>query len=345
MYSNGTILYYQPSMIELGAKLVEGRRIQKLQSQFYDLRGLRTLTYLDNLAKCNELKRLMHPIISGPSIDDLLDDSHEVVALLEHDHIIDLAFMLRDENVNSVMYQMVFTVIGKLQKLKKLKISEIAASCTTNIEILNNSLGRVSQIEDLEVNFTHRSGGMKGSSTAIKFHKYLKKLKRLKLSNVWHRDFTESLFDMASQRHLQELDLSFVQEVPLPNFCEALQIFRRLQRLSLTSLNFNKINESIFIEFLKNAPNLQSLCLDSVEVSNQFGNILKAFRQSETLSELRLANIAIQNSATRREQLQDFVGYAYQMHKCSLETNKLANVDFLSLMYLNRSLLELELID
>mmetsp|Transcript_26926 Transcript_26926/g.36002 ORF Transcript_26926/g.36002 Transcript_26926/m.36002 type:complete len:172 (-) Transcript_26926:399-914(-) len=33
------------------------------------------------------------------------------------------------------------------------------------------------------------------------------------------------------------------------------------------------------------------------------------------------------------------------MHKCSLETNKLASVDFLNLMYLNRSLLELELID
>ena len=33
------------------------------------------------------------------------------------------------------------------------------------------------------------------------------------------------------------------------------------------------------------------------------------------------------------------------MNKCTLEVNKLANVDFLSLMYLNRSLIELELID
>ena len=52
---------------------------------------------------------------------------------------------------------MVFTVIGKLQNLKRLKVSDIAASCTMNIEILNNSLNRVSQIEDLEVNFTHKS--------------------------------------------------------------------------------------------------------------------------------------------------------------------------------------------
>lgn len=239
---------------------------------------------------------------------------------------------------------MVFTTIGKLIKLKRLKVNDISASCTMNIEILNNSLGRVSQIEDLEVHFTHKNAG-KPSTTAIKFHKYLKKLRRLKLVNVWHRDFTESLFDMASQRHLTELDLQFVPDVPLPNFCEALQIFRKLQRLTLNSLNFNKINESMFIEFLKNAPNLQALCLDSVEVSNQFANILKAFRHSETLSELRLANIPIQNSAYRLEKLQDFIVNAYKMHKCSLEVNKLANVDFLSLMYLNRSLLELELID
>ena len=117
------------------------------------------------------------------------------------------------------------------------------------------------------MHFTHKNAG-KASTTAIKFHKYLKKLRRLKLTNVWHRDFTESLFDMASQRHLTELDLSFAPDVLLPNFCEALQMFRKLQRLSLTALNFSKINESIFIDFLKNAPNLQALCLDSVEVSN-----------------------------------------------------------------------------
>ena len=80
-------------------------------------------------------------------------------------------------------------------------------------------------------------------------------------------------------------------------------------------------------------------------LSNQFASVLKAFRQSETLTELRLANIPIQNSVSRLEKLQDFIVNAYKMHRCSLETNKLAHVDFLSLMYLNRSLLELELID
>ena len=242
------------------------------------------------------------------------------------------------------MYQMVFTIIGKLKNLKKLKVGNIAANCTMNVEILNNSLGRQSQIEDLEVQFLHKAKE-RGSSTAIKFHKYLKKLKRLRLTNVWHRDFTESLFDMASQRHLKELDLQFIADVPLPNFSEALSKFRQLQRLSLTSLNFNKINEGIFIEWLKTAVNLSALSLDSVEISNQFANILKAFKHSETLNELRLANIPIQNSVFRLEKLQDFAVNAYKMHKLVLETNKLIGVDFLSMMYHNRSLLELELID
>ena len=72
---------------------------------------------------------------------------------------------------------------------------------------------------------------------------------------------------------------------------------------------------------------------------------MKAFSQSETLIDLRLANIPIQNSAYRLEKLAEFIVNAYKMHKCVLESNKLANVDFLSLMYQNRSLLELELID
>ena len=88
---------------------------------------------------------------------------------------------------------------------------------------------------------------------------------------------------------------------------------------------------------------MQALVLDSVDVCNQFANILKSFRLSETLIELRLANIPIQNS--RVEKLADFVVNAYRMHKCVLESNKLENVDFLSTMHQNRSLLELELID
>ena len=62
--------------------------------------------------------------------------------MLESDRIIDFACQMKDEKVNSVMYQMVFTIIGKLKNLKKLKVGNIAANCTMNVEILNNSLGR-----------------------------------------------------------------------------------------------------------------------------------------------------------------------------------------------------------
>ena len=71
---------------------------------------------------------------------------------------------------------------------------------------MNNSLGRQSQVEDLEVNFTYEKDEP-GSKTAIKFPKYLKKLKSLTLTNVWHKDFTETLFDMAAAKRLKSLNL------------------------------------------------------------------------------------------------------------------------------------------
>ena len=80
-----------PQSINLSAKLVEGKQIPRLSHHFFNLKGLRTVTYLENLSKCSQLKKLMHPLISGPSIDDL-DDSHEVISLLERDELVDLAF-------------------------------------------------------------------------------------------------------------------------------------------------------------------------------------------------------------------------------------------------------------
>ena len=167
--------------------------------------SLRTVSYLDNLSKCEELKKLTHPLVFSPLIEDL-DESQEVISLLEKDILTDFTFQLQVENVNSVMYQMVFTILGKLQNLKKLKVTQIASNCTTNIEILNNSLGRQSQVEDLEVNFMHDKDEP-GSKTAIKFPKYLKRLKSLTLTGIWHKDFTETLFDMAAARRLKTLNL------------------------------------------------------------------------------------------------------------------------------------------
>ena len=82
---------------------MDARQIQKLSSAFYDVQGLRTVIYLENLSRCENIKKLTHPLISGPSIEDL-DDSHEVITLLEHDVLEDFVFQLKDENVNRVMY-------------------------------------------------------------------------------------------------------------------------------------------------------------------------------------------------------------------------------------------------
>jgi len=41
--------------------------------------------------------------------------------------------------------------------------------------------------------------------TPIKFPKVLKKLKSLTLNGIWHKDFAEVLFDMASQKRIKRL--------------------------------------------------------------------------------------------------------------------------------------------
>jgi len=71
------------------------------------------------------------------------------------------------------------------------------ASSKTNIDILNNALTRNSPLEQVTISFIidQKRGG---STTSIKFPKYLKMLKSLTLHGIWHKDFTETLFDMAS---------------------------------------------------------------------------------------------------------------------------------------------------
>jgi hypothetical protein len=85
--------------------------------------------------------------------------------------------------------------------------------------------------------------------TAIKFPKYLKKLKSLKLHGIWHKDFTETLFDMASQRRLRTLSLTFVSDLILPNFSEALSKFLSLTNLELGNLSLAKVNTSVLWDY------------------------------------------------------------------------------------------------
>ena len=46
LFSNSSLLYHQPSQVQLCAKLVDGRNISRIAQQFYNLRGLRTMSYI-----------------------------------------------------------------------------------------------------------------------------------------------------------------------------------------------------------------------------------------------------------------------------------------------------------
>ena len=60
---------------------------------------------------------------------------------------------------------------------------------------------------------------------------------------ICNPNFTETLFDMASQRRLKKLCLGTCNvEQILPNFSEALSRFKQLEELELYHVNYSKIN-------------------------------------------------------------------------------------------------------
>ena len=65
----------------------------------------------------------------------------------------------------------------------------------------------------------------------------MKQLKNMQLLNVCDSNLTETLFDMASQKKLESLSISMVDEnQSLPNFSEALAKFKQLKKLHLGRL-------------------------------------------------------------------------------------------------------------
>ena len=90
IYSNNSLFYANPE-VNQAIKLVEPKQVKHLSSEFYNVKGLRSVIYLENLSRCEHIKKLTHPLISGPSIEDL-DDSHEVITLLERDVVEDFVF-------------------------------------------------------------------------------------------------------------------------------------------------------------------------------------------------------------------------------------------------------------
>jgi hypothetical protein len=64
------------------------------------------------------------------------------------------------------------------------------------VDILNKNLTKEVMFKQLEVNFTNTT--KQGEQYEIKFPKYLKNLRSLSLHNICDKNFTETLFDMAS---------------------------------------------------------------------------------------------------------------------------------------------------
>lgn len=160
---------------------------------------------------------------------------------------------------------MVLGQIQSLKSLRSLKIHNLNAMSNTNVEILNNCLTRHSPLEKLTIHYLTEEKPNAGMTT-IKFPKYLKRLKSLTLHGVWHKDFTETLFDMASQRRLRKLSLSFVKDLIMPNFSEALSKFQSLNSLSLGNLSLARVNTGVLWEFCNQ---LSELRLNRVNLTDQ----------------------------------------------------------------------------
>lgn len=107
------------------------------------------------------------------------------------------------------------------------------------IELLNKNIGKDAGLRALQITFANPQGlQMMAQSEAyeIKFHKYLKNLRSLHLLNIADKNFSETMFDMASIRKLKELNLSFVPDLSLPQFSDALSKFVSLQTLRISQI-------------------------------------------------------------------------------------------------------------
>ena len=92
LYSNDTLVVKAPT-IDKGYKIINGKNLRELIKDHIDCVSLRTVTYLDNLSSCEQLRKLTHPLVFSPLIEDL-DESHEVISLLEKDFLTDFTFHL-----------------------------------------------------------------------------------------------------------------------------------------------------------------------------------------------------------------------------------------------------------
>ncbi len=158
------------------------------------------------------------------------------------------------------------------------------------------------------------------------------------------------MFDMASIRKLKELNLSFVPDLSLPQFSEALSKFVALQTLRISQITNwgQRINATTLLAFIADgAINLRNLTLDLISFSDeQFKALLLAINKSKSLRTLTLSSVHL-DTDYKVELLTGFIGSNKNaLSKLTLAENQLTSLDtFLSMMYQNRSLKELNLLN
>lgn len=94
---------------------------------------------------------------------------------------------------------------------------------------------------------------------------------------------------MANQRRLKKLCLSFVKDVPLPGFSEALTKFSSLTHLELSNIDLKKINFASFFECT--SQQLTTLKLDRVDLSTT--NVQQMLRPGHKLRFLCLSRLSV----------------------------------------------------
>lgn len=127
-------------------------------------------------------------------------------------------------------------LLGSIKHCQRLKRLTISVNLKQDlVELLNKNIGKDTNLKSLAIQFANYMNTSSSSSSIagaaadanyeIKFHKYLKNLRSLTLVNISDRNFSETMFDMASIRKMKELNLSFTPDLSLPGFSQALSKF------------------------------------------------------------------------------------------------------------------------
>jgi hypothetical protein len=164
------------------------------------------------------------------------------------------------------------------------------------------------------------------------------------------RNFSETMFDMASIRKLKELNLGFTRDLSLPGFSEALSKFTYLHSLRISNISSwgQRINVGTLQEYIaEGARNLRSLSLDEISFTDeQFKQILLAISQSKSLRALTLSSVHM-DTDVKLELLTAFIGnYKNTLTKITLVENQITNLDtLLSMVHMNKNLKELHIMN